>query len=181
MKQLANAAIAAATLATLLCLIPMSPALAGGRYVINQTPETLQRYFGRPIRIQTGQTADQKIYTYSATKLRRVLPRLNQRSEFGVTFNANRAATVWLNVNPVVPADYFSFGKKEAIRFYNYVFAYEPPLWKRVPLPNGGGGHEGFSENKFCFGDGVATTFISFSGGDESIQLVYDPLCEPPY
>ena len=60
------------------------------------------------------------------------------------------------------------------------ILLYKPPVWKPIPLPFGGGGHEGFRDNKVCLGDGVVTNFISYRKGEEFIQLQYDPACESP-
>jgi hypothetical protein len=59
----------------LLMSVKVPPALAG-RYVLNQTPETINRYFGQPL--------NQVTYTlnYPTTDLRRLFPSLSKESKF---------------------------------------------------------------------------------------------------
>lgn len=158
------------------------PAAMAGRYVLDQTPQTIQRYFGRPI-AQSTERGDKNtiytVYTYSSAPIRRLFP-FPKAGQFKVKFVDNRATSIQLMVN-AGENEYFDYGQAEATKFFNYIFGYQPPIWKPIPLPFGGGGHEGFIDNKACLGDGVATFFISYRLGQDNISLQYDRGCEPPY
>ncbi len=156
----------------------LTPSAVAGRYVLNQTPQTIQRYFGKPLKIEASNGSNQQVYTYSINQLRRVLPNLPKGATFGMTFVNNRVSAIWLSANATPPNESFSFGQPEAFKLYRYIFGYNPPLWKEIELPLGGGGHEGFLDHKFCLGDGVGTTFMTYMLGEENIRLFYDPICE---
>ncbi|XGV99416.1 MAG: hypothetical protein ACAF41_10825 [Leptolyngbya sp. BL-A-14] len=158
-------------------LLPM-PAFAG-RYVLNQSPQTVQRYFGRPIATVPGEATrlSEMTYRYNPAGLRRVLPKLPKGATFQIGFAKQRVQSLWLDVN-ARENESFSYGRTEASQFFTYIFGYQPPRWQPLPLPNGGGGHEGFIEYEACLGDGVATSYISYRLGEENIRLFYSPLCE---
>lgn len=165
------------TLATLglmltLEIIPQ-PALAG-RYVLNQTPAIIQRYFGNPLTKQVDPKNKQVVYSYSTKKIRKLLPKFPKTGTFTITFVNNRAQYINLDQN----GSGFDYGPVEAAKFFTYIFGYKPPIWKPIQLPNGGGGHEGFTEYKACLGDGVATDYADFLGGSLYSRLYYDPICE---
>ena len=155
-----------------------TPSVLAGRYVLNQTPQTIQKYFGKPLKVEATNNPNQQIYTYSVIPLRQVLPSLPKGATFGMTFVNNRVSDIWLSANATPPNETFSFGQPQAFKLYRYLFGYNPPLWKKIDLPFGGGGHEGFVDNKYCLGDGVGTTFMSYMLGEENIRLFYDPICE---
>lgn len=150
------------------------PALAG-RYVLNQTPQTIQRYFGRPLKIETSATnPTQKTYFYSTLPIRRLFPSFPVQGQFGMTYVNDRVKTIWLS--PRTPENgNFSYNPKA---FFNYIFGYQPPIFKQLQVS---GGHEGFADYKACLGDGVITTYIEYRLGTDQISLTYDPVCEPPY
>ena len=152
-----------------------APQAQAGRYILNQTPQKIQRYFGRPIARE--QNAASTTYTYSAKPLRRVIPKLPKQAIFQISFIKNKAQVISLTVNAPEEQS-FNYSQPEAQAIFNYIFGYKPPLWKPIPLPFGGGGHEGFRDHKVCLGDGVVTNFISYRKGEEFIQLQYDPACE---
>lgn len=158
-------------------LLPM-PAFAG-RYVLNQSPQTVQRYFGRPIATVPGEATRllEMTYRYKPAGIRRVLPRLPKGATFQIGFANQRVQSLWLDVN-ASENESFSYGRTEASQFFTYIFGYQPPRWQPLPLANGGGGHEGFIEYEACLGDGVATSYISYRLGEENIRLFYSPLCE---
>jgi hypothetical protein len=157
-----------------------------GRYVLNQTPETLEKYFGTPINVnteireQSGENPAGKAYstyTYPIDDLRELIPSLPRGATFQIKFLEGYAKEIALNPN--IDVEPFYYNQAEATAFFKYVFGYEPPVWKEMPVPLVG--HEGYSDHKYCLGDGVATSFISFTGGEDMIILSYDPTCEPPY
>lgn len=151
-----------------------TPALAG-RYVLNQTPATIQRYFGRPLAIEPlPDKPNTKQYIYSAAGARRIFPTFPKQGRFGMTFVNNQVQTIWLIPN--TPSDgYFDYS---AQKFFNYIFGYEPPTWKNLQYP---GGHEGFADYRGCLGDGVVATHTDYLLGSDHITLAYDSICEPPY
>ncbi len=142
-----------------------------GRYVLDQNPTTIQRYFGRPISV------DGNIRTYSSVRLRRIFPDLPKDAKFQIEFDSNKTKRIMLGVN-APEGESFTY---DPAKFFTYVFGYEPPIYKEIPLPWGGGGHEGFRDNKACLGDGVGTSYMTYRLGDDNISLYYDPACEPPY
>ncbi len=151
-----------------------TPALAG-RYVLNQTPATIQRHFGRPWTIETlKDKPNTKLYTYSPSGVRRVFPTFPKQGKFGMTFVDNRVQTIWLIPN-TANNGYFNYNTKQ---FFNYIFGYEPPIWKDLQYP---GGHEGFADYRGCLGDGVVATYIDYLLGSDNITLAYNSICEPPY
>lgn len=156
----------------------LMPAFAG-RYVLNQSPQTVQRYFGRPIAtVLGGETRLSELtYRYSPAGIKRVLPKLPKRATLQIGFINQRVQSVWLDAN-ADENESFSYGRAEASKFFAYVFGYQPSYWQPIPLPNGGGGHEGFVEYEACLGDGVATSYMSYRLGEENIRLFYNPLCE---
>ncbi|AFZ11236.1 hypothetical protein Cri9333_0241 [Crinalium epipsammum PCC 9333] len=157
-----------------------TPQAEAGRYVFDQTPQTIQRYFGRPLRSSTENLGDKeyKLYTYSSARLHTVLPKLPKKAELQIAFFKNRAKIIILNSNAGSDTQSFQYGQPEAVKFYNYIFGYKPSIWQPIPLPNGGGGHEGFLESAYCLGDGVRNYFLSYMLGEDNIRLYYDPTCE---
>ncbi len=92
-----------------------SPAWAG-RYVFNQTPQTIERYFGR---YNTKKSNGKVItYTYAPKSFRRLFPQF-PKSNFSITFINNQAKYITLNFN----GDFykysgsFNYDKAEAIKF----------------------------------------------------------------
>ena len=153
-------------------ILPM-PALAG-RYVLNQSPQTVQHYFGAPISTvpASGSRGGETTYRYNLAGVKRVLPKLPKGTTFQIGFINNRVQSLWLDAN--LQGEPFTYGRNEASRFFTYIFGYKPPFWKPISLPNGGGGHEGFTDYKACLGDGVATSYIRYYAGEDNIQLFYD-------
>lgn len=158
-------------------ILPM-PAFAG-QYVLNQSPQTVQRYFGRPIATVSagGTRLSEMTYRYNPAGIRRVLPKLPKGATLQIGFVNHRVQSLWLDTN-ASENESFSYGRAEASQFFTYIFGYHPPRWHPLSLPNGGGGHEGFIEYEACLGDGVATSYLSYRLGEENIRLFYDPLCE---
>lgn len=165
----------------LLSIAERSP--AASRPVLNQSPQTIERYFGRYwtrlTRTENGTT--RVTYTYSPAGLRRILPRA-QIERFSVTFVDNRAQTINLDINSPMDSTGFTYGQPEASRFYQYVFGYRPPIWKF--LSSRFTGNETIHDYIFCLGDGVSTGF-TIGGAAQvligSINLQYNVQCEPPY
>lgn len=141
-----------------------------GRYVLDQSPQTIESYFGTPI----AEEGDLK--TYACDDLRQVFPDLPQAATFQIQFDQDRVVRILLNAN-ASETESFSY---DPAKFFTYIFGYEPSTYQPIPLPFGGGGHEGFIDNKACLGDGVGTAWITYRLGDENIALYYDAACELP-
>lgn len=155
------------------------PAMAG-RYVLNQTPQIIERYFGRPISKRTN--GNGVIYIYNPKSFRRIFPQF-PKSNFSITFVNNQAKDITLNFN----GDFYqylgdnNYGQAEAIKFYNYIFQYQPPIWQELSAKFGGNETVYFYE--YCLGDGVATSFerYGYKQFTDYATLSYDARCEPPY
>lgn len=155
------------------------PVMAG-RYVLNQTPQTMERYFGRHITKRTN--GNDVIYIYNPKSFRRIFPQF-PKSNFSITFVKKQAKYITLNFN----ADFSeysgdqNYSQAEAAKFYNYIFGYQPPIWQELSAKFGGNETVYFYE--YCLGDGVATSFdrYGYKQFTDSATLSYDTRCEPPY
>jgi hypothetical protein len=58
--------------------------------VLNQTPQTIQRYCGKPLKVEVSNDSNKWVYTYSITEIRQILPGLPEGATFGMTFINNR-------------------------------------------------------------------------------------------
>jgi hypothetical protein len=155
------------------------PAWAG-RYVLNQTPQRIELYFGRYISKKTN--GAQVIYTYAPKSFRRLFPQF-PKSYFSITFVNNQAKYIRLNFNGdffQYPGSY-NYDQAEASKFYNYIFGYQPSIWKELSAKFGGNETVYFYE--YCLGDGVATSFdrYGYKQFTDSATLSYNNRCEPPY
>ncbi len=151
-------------LALLLWLGVLPPQALAGRYVLNQTPETIQRYFGQPLN---------EVRYYSTTDLERRFPDFPTPSTLKIVFANNKAQRIELE--PTHPgtqgnSDY------NPVKFFEYIFGYKPPIYKVIA--NRGG--EGFKAYDICLGDGVFTSY-TIAPGSLYITLSYKKACEPPY
>ena len=156
-----------------------APSAQAGRPVFNQTPQTINRYFGgyktRLI------TPNEVIYTYAPTQLKRLFPKF-PKSNFTITFVKNKAKNITLNFNGGDNSyrGGNNYNQATAAKFYNYIFGYQPPVWKELSW------HvltEGLRDYEYCLGDGVSTYFW-VGGADQATfdaSLHYDSRCEPPY
>ncbi len=146
-----------------------------GQPVLNQTPQTIERTFGR---YQTRlTTSDGVTYTYSATQLRQLFPQF-PKTEWSITFVNNRAKYINLNVAANPNADDFTYDQPEAAKFFQYVFGYQPPTWQELSTKFTG--NTTIHDYEYCLGDGIATSFtrMGYKQFADFIQLYYDPRCE---
>lgn len=146
-----------------------------GQPVLNQTPQTIERTFGR---YQTRlTTSDGVTYTYSATQLRQLFPQF-PKTEWSITFVNNRAKYINLNVAANPNADDFTYDQPEAAKFFQYVFGYQPPTWQELSTKFTG--NTTIYDYEYCLGDGIATSFtrMGYKQFADFIQLYYDPQCE---
>ncbi|WP_256973351.1 hypothetical protein [Nostoc sp. T09] len=168
------------TVAFLLLNSLLTPPAWAGRYVLNQTPQTIERYFGRYSTKKTN--GAQVTYTYAPKSFRRLFPQF-PKSNFSIAFVNNQAKYITLNFNGdffEYPGSY-NYDKAVASKFYNYIFGYQPPIWKE--LSNKFGGNETMYSYEYCLGDGVATSFdrYGYKQFTDSATLSYNNRCEPPY
>lgn len=151
-----------------------------GRYVLNQTPQTIERYFGRPISKQIN--GNGVIYIYNPKSFRPIFPQF-PKSNFSITFVNDQAKYITLNFNAdfsQYPGDH-NYGQAEAAKFYNYIFEYQLPIWQELAAKFRGNETVYFYEH--CLGDGVATSFEKYGYHQftNSATLAYDARCEPTY
>ena len=159
-----------------------APSAQAGRPVLNQTPQTIKRYFGG---YKTRLTTNQGVtYTYTPANFKRLFPKF-PKSKFLITFVNNRARKITLDfsedLNNFRADNYrYNYGQAEATKFYNYIFGYQPPIWKELS--------NRFEQDtvhnfEYCLGDGVGNSFLI--GGAAQItfdaSFYYDSRCEPPY
>jgi hypothetical protein len=159
------------SLGLLLLMSVKVPSAWAGRYVFNQTPETINRYFGQPSNPIT--------YTlnYPTTDLRRLLPGLSKEATFRITFVNNKVNYIELEPNPNM-TNTVSFNYEPA-KFFEYIFGYKPSIMKETNHPNYD--QQGAYYHELCLGDGAATSYTTTVPGDLFIKLYYNKACEPPY
>lgn len=153
----------------LLMSIKVPPALAG-RYVLNQTPETINRYFGQPL--------NQITYTlnYPTTDVRRLFPNLSKDATFKFTFVNNKVNYIELEHSHNTGSGDFNY---DPAKFFEYIFGYKPSIIKETNHPNYD--QQGAYYHELCLGDGAATSYTTTVNGDLFIKLYYNKACEPPY
>ncbi|MBD2385734.1 hypothetical protein [Cylindrospermum sp. FACHB-282] len=154
------------------------PALAG-RYVLNQTPQTIERYFGRYLKKQTSE--GKVIYTYAPKSFRRLFP-LFPKSNFSITFVNNQAKSINLNFNSDFDkySGNYNYDQQSAAKFYKYIFGYHPPIWQELTAKFSG--NETIYFYEYCLGDGVATSFerYGYKQFTDSATFAYNTRCESP-
>lgn len=166
----------------LLILSVADPSQAAGRYVLNQSPQTIERYFGRYwTRLTLTENGVTRVtYTYSPAGLRRVFPN-SQINRFAITFVENRSQQISADIDE--RPNGFTFDRAAAFRLYEYIFGYRPPVWQL--LSSRPTGNETIHDDEYCLGDGVVTAF-TVGGADQNVfgstfTLRYDTRCESPY
>ncbi|NJN30517.1 MAG: hypothetical protein HC824_08880 [Synechococcales cyanobacterium RM1_1_8] len=177
------------------------PAIAG-RYVFNQTPETIEKSFGRYWTKKTFFVGDDRPkqiiqLTYSPTGLRRTFPEF-PNATLRMNYSNNRVVEVsFLPGNgPETSAKLFNASlqspseiiQKKAIeaRFFRYILGYNSGLYKPLHYTGGNSG-ESFST---CLGDGVVSDYFidnltnQTTTGEPligSFSLSYTTECSRPY
>jgi hypothetical protein len=169
------------SLAFILLIGVLAPTAEAGRYVLNQTPQTIKSYFGAPAKQIL--TAKGITYVYSPAGFRRLFPEYS-KSVFNVNFVKNRVQNIILETDfSKKSPDFMNDIKVNFYKFYNYIFGYKPSVWKQ--LSSKFSGNETIYDYEYCLGDGVATQF-SMGGADQNVlggaaTFYYDTRCEPPY
>jgi hypothetical protein len=151
-------------LALLLWLCVVTPQALAGRYVLNQTSETIQRYFGQPVN---------DVRYYSTKDLERMFPDIPKPSTLKITFANNKAQRIELEPTESGTQAPSRF---DPVQFFEYIFGYKPPIYKVIAERGG----EGFKSYDICLGDGVVSTF-TIAPVSRYISLSYKKACEPPY
>ncbi len=173
------------------------PAMAG-RAVLNQTPQTIEKSFGRHWTKLTlppadGLTKDRLVrYTYSPTALRRVFPEfpkatlsMNYRSDRVISIDfssggpSNQETVLTALDTQSIPEVVKS--KRIEARFFRYIFGYDPSI--DIPLSFTGGN---FGEvHSSCLGDGAVSTYsidnLAPIRPAVDFSLLYTSKCSKPY
>jgi len=154
----------------------ISPALAG-RYVLNQTPNTIIKYWGKPLSMTVKDNT--LIYTYSPPKFKQLFSQYS-KANFSVEFVNQKAKEITLKFN----GDFweypeYNFVQSTAAKFFQYIFGYEPPEWRE--LSSKFTGNETIYDHQYCLGDGVAVSFITYGYKQvtDDATFYYNPACEP--
>ncbi|HEY9620995.1 MAG TPA: hypothetical protein V6C78_11535 [Crinalium sp.] len=159
----------------LICVSLAPPAIAG-RYVLNQTPQTVERYFGRYwTRLTTTDANGNSVatYTYSPQQARRLFSG-TENGTLKIRFVNNRVQQITFDNLTTM-----DFDLSDAARFFAYVFGYQPPQsqYRDLGLENT---MEGYGEYVVCLGDGVVTRYNGSGAGlTFFVTLSYDPRCDP--
>jgi hypothetical protein len=164
------------------------PAFAG-RYVLNQSPATIERSFGRywTKLTQTDEKGGKSvIYTYSPAPLQRYFPD-RPFATLSMTYRNDRVRSVTMKPYRTAEEqqkDYIKLTDKTVMdqameaKLFEAIFGYRPPIYKPLYLNYGS-----FYSYINCLGDGVASSYSIHLGErlDGGITLTYNPVCEPPY
>ncbi|MBM0745234.1 hypothetical protein JOY44_27565 (plasmid) [Phormidium sp. CLA17] len=158
-------------------------ARASGRYVLNQTPQTIERYFGRYwTRLTRTENGVKRVtYTYSPRGLQRIFP--NTRVDrFAITFVENRSQSISVAITGSPDELSFTYNRADSSRLYEYIFGYRPPI--RQQLSSRFTGNTTIYDYEDCLGDGIATRY-TLGGAAQFLlsgaELRYNERCEPPY
>ncbi|HEY9692257.1 MAG TPA: hypothetical protein V6D15_08640 [Oculatellaceae cyanobacterium] len=174
-----SSAISGLSLGLLLLNGIFAPSAQAGRPVLNQTTQTIQRYFGG---YKTRLTTNEGItYTYAPAKFKLLFPKF-PKSNFSITFVNNKAKKITLNFNGSFESfqGTYNYDQAAAAKFYNYIFGYQPPAWNELSRRFGG---ETIYDYQYCLGDGVGNSFgrWGYKQFTDDASLYYDSRCEPPY
>ncbi len=180
------------TLAIALFLsVSMNPQPAfAGRYVLNQTPETIEQSFGKYwTKLTRTDEKGQKwsTYTYSPAALRRTFPEY-PFATLSMVYTNNKVQSVTMRPYRTAEekqmdeiettgSDPAIYQKVEA-KLFEAIFGYRPSINK--PLYLNYGVYYAYID---CLGDGVASTYAIHHGQRlaSGVTLSYNATCEPPY
>lgn len=164
-------------------VLGINPALAG-RAVLNQSPATIEKSFGRYWTKLTHRDPDgltRVTYTYNPSKLHRVFPSY-PKAKFFVNFMDDRAQSIHLTMDDNENAQEFTYSASDAAKFFEFIFGYRPAIHQ--PLFDRFTGNETIHDHVDCLGDGVATAY-TIGGANQFLlgdaKLYYTQRCEPPY
>lgn len=159
-KPVAFKPVAGTIALCVLSCLSFAPAAWAARPVFNQTPATLQRYFGRPIARNTlplGSDRTSVTYSYSAGRLRRVFPEAKDL-RIKATFINNRLQEVGIASGNALIQRY----PQRVDQVYTFIFNSPPP--RQHPrygqsLTDDSGLTGSLQSQAFCLGNGIATNF----------------------
>jgi hypothetical protein len=137
-----------ATIASLNSSVFSPEPAAAGRYVLNQTPATIEKYFGRYWTKLTQTDSNGKTtvtYWYSPAKLRRLFPD-RAKTTLSMIYIDNRVQSIeikpYKNTNEI--ENYGAEIDAETIqnlqmqeRYFEAIFGYRPPTYKPLYLSYG--------------------------------------------
>jgi hypothetical protein len=177
-----------ATIASLTGSLFVPESDAAGRYVLNQTPATIEKHFGRYWTKLTQKGSDGKVYVrywYSPAKLRRLFPD-RPETKLMMIYVDDRVQSV--NIIPYKTPQEVANGSirmdsetlnrlKMEERYFEAIFGYRPPTYKPLHLEYGS-----YYTYQNCLGNGVMSDY-SFHFNEEltGIGFSYNKACEPPY
>lgn len=164
------------------------PEVAAGRYVLNQTPATIEKYFGRYWSKLTQTGANGKItvtYWYSPARLRRLFPD-RAKTTLSMIYIDNRVQSIEIqpfksqnditNYSTEIDNEVIQNIQMES-RYFEAIFGYRPPIYKPLSLEYGS-----FYSYTNCLGNGVTSSYsLHFSSRLNSMSFEYNAACEPPY
>jgi hypothetical protein len=161
---------------------------AAGRYVLNQTPATIEKKFGRYWTKLTQKGSDGKTYVkywYSPAKLRRLFPD-RPETKLMMIYVDDRVQSIV--ISPYRTSDEVTAGSikmdsetldrlKLEERYFEAIFGYQPPTYKPLHLEYGS-----YYSYQNCLGNGVMSDY-SFHFNEEftGVRFSYNKACEPPY
>lgn len=118
--------------------------------ILQQSPQRLERAFGPAVKVRPGAGRGERQVLFDPAPWHRIWPDLPEEAEFGISLGPKgEVGAVWLDVNAMVReartgvSGEFRLGKAEAFSFFRGIFGRNPSRWREIPLPRGGGGHEG--------------------------------------
>jgi hypothetical protein len=164
--------------------IAIAQPAAAGRYVLDQTPATIEKSFGRywtKLTRPIGVT-----YTYSPAPLRKLFPAypFATLSMFYVNGKVQRITTELYRTAQEKAAGEIKMESKTVIaqaleaKMFEAIFGYRPPIYKPLHLNYGL-----WNIYTNCLGNGVDSTYGVLWGDRflDGISMTYNPACEPPY
>jgi hypothetical protein len=178
-----------ATIASLTSGLFVPESAAAGRYVLNQTPATIDKIFGRYWTKLTRKGSDGKMYVtywYSPAKLRRLFPD-RPETQLMMVYVDDRVQSVQIIpyktpqevADGIIIMDSSIFPSlKMEERYFEAIFGYKAPTYKPLYLSYGS-----FYSYQNCLGNGVISSY-AFHFGERltsGISFGYDKACEPPY
>lgn len=159
------------SLGALLLNIVFTP-VATGRPVLNQTPESLERYFGHPVREVTGKPP-LRFNIYSSERLKKLIP---QTTDFDIYFYEQRASHIVIKFFRPIP-----YSQTEASALFSYIFGYNPQMWKQIRrdnLPKSYG--QTVTDFAYCIGNGIANEFTTYGSSVHYVSFKINSSCQIP-
>lgn len=167
----------------------LAPEAVAGRYVLNQTPATIEKSFGRYWTKLTQKNDNGTVfvtYWYSPAKVRRLFPD-RPATTLSMTYVDNRVQSIDIipyktkqdvaDQSTPMNSRYLEDLKMQE-RYFEAVFGYRPPTYRALYLNYGS-----FYSYRNCLGNGVmsAYTFHFDERLVQGISFSYNAACEPPY